>query len=175
MTAHAEYVTKVRERLNKLRPKIEKPNHGRRGPTSVFTTVADEMAKVAKERGEWPWKQKKLSVTGTPKDLPNTLRRFAEGESGMWGTALRLCEIGCINLEVGSGKAISPATIHALTELESQPEPNDKTTILGHPVPEPDAEINAMREITYALDGLDERAIRRILAWAADKYGVNHD
>lgn len=191
LTKHQKRIQVVRDRLNAITPKIK--HTSRRGGLTPYGTFAERMATVAREGGEWPWRQKQLTSGGAPKDLATTLRTFAEGRGGLHEGTLDLVELTCIEFErelrlakseaiiaeaerhtlIGIGEGGLPsaadANAAALARMRSAVPAGraerDREAQLGN-------EIEALHAVNNALDQLEPAEQSRVLRWAADKYGV---
>lgn len=191
MTKHQEHVTLVRARLNQT---VKLVTHvPRRGGLTPYGTFAEKMAEIAKQKDVWPWKQKSLTTGGAPKDLATTLKAFAQGKMGLHEKTLRLVELTCLHYEmqrelehkqaVGEAAGI-PYTGTLGTDATRRVHWHANGGQIVGPLPivreeaaqgaTEDPEIAALYIFAIALDPLDADARKRVLQWAADKFGLEY-
>jgi hypothetical protein len=176
MTKHQEHVAVVRQRLVNTIKHV--PKVSRRGGLTGYGTFAEKMAEVAKARGAWPWKQQTITSGGAPKDLATALKKFAEGKQGMHTKNLHLIELTCVHYEMEA--QITKGEREATGASAPPPaEPLAPITALLRSSPEEriqgvteDPEFAALRAFATALEPLSADERKRVLQWAADKFGL---
>jgi hypothetical protein len=201
MTAHQARIEQVRNRLAKAIKYVpQERRRGGLTPWGNFAEKLAAIAKETK--GGAPWKTTDFTKGGAPKDLSTALRRLSEGRQGMSGTMLDLVEATCLHYEMEHRQALTEgrATKMFLTEpaeeVAGAPAPHPGDSWVEEPAKDedvpvrglltraaqalngigadanPDPEINAMFEISSALNNLDSDARTRVLSWAEARYGT---
>lgn len=179
MTKHQQRIIAVRKRMNEAIKYV--PKEVRRGGFSAYGSFAEKMCAIAKERDVWPWRQTALSTNGVPKDIPTSLRGFAEGKHGTQEAILNLIELTCLHYEIEHKRAIGEASGVAFTGATEWPAENDpvSASLLNGAEAEKvvqavtvDPELHAIETIHELCDNLDGAAIKRVLLWVAARHGV---
>ena len=175
MTAHQDRQAYLRKRLVKVIAHLPEPEK-RAGGKTRYNDFAGMMAEIAKREGYWPWNTTVLAKNGSPKDLASTLKRFAEGKSGLVSRNLQLVELACIHYESMARRIRQEEGLHKHAKpwvpevLEGGLVKPDEEAQLESIQQDP--EILALYTIKDALDALDQEARKRVLMWAADKFGL---
>lgn len=98
LTAHEYRMIVVRDRINKIIPKIEVPSRGFR--TTPYSIFAERAYKIAADKGITLSTAKTLNkASGIPKDASRSLRRFCEGKVGTYERLMDVYELTCIEYE----------------------------------------------------------------------------